>query len=59
MGIYLKLLKIKISNFYKANTENGTRFDDIVIEANNVFVGPKGANEKIKTVRNGNNAKVI
>lgn len=47
-GNIFKVIKDKDGNFYKANTENGTRFDDIVIEANNVFVGPKGANEKIK-----------
>ncbi|MSN95840.1 hypothetical protein F1B92_01290, partial [Campylobacter sp. FMV-PI01] len=52
-----KVVKGDDGKFYKANTANGTPFDKKVILKENVFAGPKGANEKIQTVGSGKDTK--
>ncbi|MSN96119.1 hypothetical protein F1B92_02730, partial [Campylobacter sp. FMV-PI01] len=49
-----KVIKDTDGKFYKVNTENGTPLDNKAIDANKVFAGPKGANEKTR-LENGKN----
>ncbi|WP_143432688.1 hypothetical protein, partial [Histophilus somni] len=45
----IKLTKDADGKFYKVNTKDGTPYKDLgAVDAKNVFVGPKGANETTK-----------
>ncbi|QEH10548.1 hypothetical protein E4M08_01195 [Histophilus somni] len=46
----IKLTKGDDGKFYKVNTKDGTPYKDLgAVDAKNVFVGPKGANEKTES----------
>ncbi|WP_406812310.1 YadA-like family protein [Histophilus somni] len=50
----IKLTKDADGKFYKVNTKDGTPYKDLgAVDAKNVFVGPKGANEKTEDKMSG------